>query len=113
MIRLKIHMGLKKTPFELHHGQKPRTELTNLIKDGKSFLSKWSELSVSAESRPKDFNLCCTQPRWRGIGPFSHGRTKTEQKTMTEKSPKQLSVSICSFKFFEKILDKKSLEGRF
>ena len=30
---------LKPTPFELHHGRKPRTELTKLDKDGKSFLS--------------------------------------------------------------------------
>ena len=48
-----IHTGLKKTPFELHHGRKPRTELTNIMKDGKSFLSDWSELSISAPNRPK------------------------------------------------------------
>ena len=39
VIRFTIHTGLKLTPFELHHGRKPRTELTNLVKDGKSFLS--------------------------------------------------------------------------
>ena len=38
-MRFTIHTGLKLTPFELHHGRKPRTELTNLVKDGKSFLS--------------------------------------------------------------------------
>ena len=48
-----IHTGLKLTPFELHHGRKPRTELTNLVKDGKSFLSDWTELSVLAEKKPK------------------------------------------------------------
>ena len=48
-----IHTGLKKTPFELHHGRKPRTALTNIIKDGKSFLSDWSKLSVLAANRPK------------------------------------------------------------
>ena len=36
-----IHTGLMTTPFELHHGRKPRTDLTNIIKDGKSFLSNW------------------------------------------------------------------------
>ena len=31
VMRFTIHTGLKKTPFELHHGRKPRTELTNII----------------------------------------------------------------------------------
>ena len=48
VMRFTIH-----TPFEVHHGRKPRTELTNIIKDGKTFLSKWSELTVSANNRPK------------------------------------------------------------
>ena len=37
VMRSTIHTGLKKTPFELHHGGKPRTELTNIVKDGKIF----------------------------------------------------------------------------
>ena len=53
VMRFTIHTGLKKTPFELHHGRTPRTELTNIIKDGKSFLSDWSELSISSPNRPK------------------------------------------------------------
>ena len=38
------------TPFELHHGRKLRTELTNIIK-GKPYLANWVKLS--AENRPK------------------------------------------------------------
>ena len=53
VMRFTIHTGLKLTPFELHHGRKARTELTNLVKDGKSFLCDWTELSVSAEKKPK------------------------------------------------------------
>ena len=53
VMRFTVHTGLKKTPFELHHGRKPRTELTNIVKDGKTFLSDWSELSISAPIRPK------------------------------------------------------------
>ena len=53
VMRYAIHTGLKLTQFELHHGRKPRTELTNLVKDGKFFLSDWTELSVSAEKKPK------------------------------------------------------------
>ena len=34
VMRFTKHTGLKKTPFEQHHGRKPRTELTNIIKDG-------------------------------------------------------------------------------
>ena len=48
VMRFTIHTGLKRTPFELHHGRKPRTELTNIIKDGKTYLSDWSEISISA-----------------------------------------------------------------
>ena len=32
VMRFTIHTGLKITPFELHHGRKPRTELTNIIR---------------------------------------------------------------------------------
>ena len=53
VMRFTIHTGMKITPFELHHGRKLRTELTNVIKDGRSFLSNWSELPVSASNRPK------------------------------------------------------------
>ena len=53
VMRFTVHTGLNKTPFELHHGRKPRTELTNIVKDGKTFLSDWSELSISAPIRPK------------------------------------------------------------
>ena len=53
VMQFTVHTGLKKTPFELHHGRKPRTELINIVKDGKTYLSDWSELSISAPIRPK------------------------------------------------------------
>ena len=115
-----IHTGMKITPLELHHGCKPRTELTNIIKDGRSFFSNWSELPSLANERPKI-------PIYRnGDGEVSNhivmARTeenafrkkKTEEKTLTEKSPKKKnSVGINPFQFFEKNHNKKSLEGRF
>ena len=52
VMRFTVHTGLKKTPFELHHGRKPRTELTNIIKDGETCLFGWSELSFSAPTWP-------------------------------------------------------------
>ena len=49
VLRFTIHTGLKLTPFDVRHGRNLRTESTNLVEDGKSYLSDWSELSVSAE----------------------------------------------------------------
>ena len=114
VMRFTIHTGLKITPFELHHGRKPRTELTNIIKDGKTFLSKWSELTVSANNRPK-IPIYVTR---NGEGEVSNhlimARTKTEEKAMTEKSPKKKnSVGKYPFQFIEKNHNRKSLEGRF
>ena len=43
VMRFTVHTGLKKTPFEQHHGREPRTELTNIVKDGKTYSSDWSE----------------------------------------------------------------------
>ena len=37
VMRFTIQTGLKKTPFELHHGRKTRTELTNIKKRRKIF----------------------------------------------------------------------------
>ena len=37
VLRFTIHTGLKRTPFELHRIRKPRTELTNIVKDGKTY----------------------------------------------------------------------------
>ena len=53
VMRFTRHTGLKLTQSELHHGRMPRTELTILVKDDKSFLSDWTELSVSAEKNQK------------------------------------------------------------
>ena len=114
VMRFTIHTGLKTTPFELHHGRKPRTELTNIIKDGRSFLSNWREIPVLANNRSKipiyvDRN---------GDGEVSNhivmARTKSEEKAQTENTPKKKnSVGKYPFQFFGKNHNKKSLEGRF
>ena len=91
VMRFTIHAGLNTPPFELHHSWKPRTDSTNKIKDGKSFLSNWSELPVLANSRPK-IPIYVTR---NGEGEVSNhivmSRTKTEEKALTEKSPKKKS----------------------
>ena len=114
-MRFTIHTGLKKTPFELHHERKPRTEPTNIVKDGKSFLSNWSQLSISAPNRPK-------RPIY--VGRVANGvitqhivmtRTKTEERQLAAetKSPKKRNSIRCPFKFLEKRHNRKCLEGRF
>ena len=35
VLRFTVPTGLKRTPFQLHHGKKPRIELTNMVKNGK------------------------------------------------------------------------------
>ena len=53
VLRYKIHTGLKKKFFELHHGRKPRTQLLKIIKDGVFFISDLSAMSILAPNKPK------------------------------------------------------------
>ena len=115
VMRFTIHTGLKLTPFDLQLGRKPRTEITNIVTDGKSYLSNWSELSVSATNRPKI-------PIYVGLdadGDITNhivmARTKTEEKHLTDgpKSPKKKNSVRYLFYFVEKNCNKKSLEGKF
>ena len=114
VMRFTKHRGLKTTPFELHHSRKPRTEITNIIEEGKSFLSNSLELPVLANNRPK-IRIYVNR---NGEGEVSNhlvmARPKTEKKTLPEKSPKKKnSVGRYPFHFFEKNHNKISLEGRF
>ena len=110
-MRFKLHTGLKKALFQLHHCCKSRNELTNLIKDGKSFLSK---LSVPGESRPRIPIHVSRNSDGEVSNHIVITRIKTEEKAVTEKSPKKKSSIIkYPFRFFEKKHNEKSLEGRF
>ena len=115
VMRFTKHTGLKKTPFELHHGRKPRTELTNIIKDGKSFLSNSSELSVSAPNQPKIPIYVGTDADGEITNHMVMARTKTEERQLASesKSPKKRNPVRYPFKFLEKRHNQKSLEGRF
>ena len=114
VIRFTIHTGLKRTPFELHHGRKPRTELTNIVKDGKTYLSDWSEISISA-NKPKIPIYVGRDADGEITNHMVMAKTKTEEKQANEgpKSPKKKSSVSYPFKFVEKNHNKKSLEGRF
>ena len=92
--------------------RKPRTELTNLVKDGKSFLSDWTELSVSAEKKPKVPIYVSRNEEGDVTNYLVMAKTKTEEKAV-DKPKKKNSVSEYPFNFVEKNHNRKSLEGRF
>ena len=91
VMRFTVHTGLKKTSFELHHGRKPRTELTNIVKDGKTYLSDWSELSVLAPTRPKIPIYVGRDADGEITKHIVMARSKAEEKQTAEgvKSPKK------------------------
>ena len=115
VMRFTIHTGFKITPFELHHGRKPRTELTNIVKDGKTYLSNWSEMTVSAPDRPKIPIYVGLDAEDEITNHIIMAKTKNEEKQMEEnmKSPKKKNSVRYPFSFVEKKSNKKSLEGRF
>ena len=115
VMRFTIHTGLKLTPFELHHGRKPRTELTKIIKDGKTFLSNWSEMNISALSRPEIPIYVGRESDGEITNHIIMARNKTEEKQLNEgpKSPEKKNSVRYPFYFFEKNYNKKSVEGRF
>ena len=113
VMRFTIHTRLKLTPFELHHGRKSRTELTNLVKDGKSFLSDWTELSVSAERKPKVPIYVSRDEEGDVTNYLVMAKTKAEENAVYKQPKKKNSVSENPFKFVEKNYNRKSLERKF
>ena len=91
VMRFTIHTGLKKTPFELHHSSKPRTELTNIINDEKSSLSDWSELSILAPNMPKIPIYVGKDAEGEITNHMVMARTKTEERQLASetKSPEK------------------------
>ena len=81
---------LKITPFELHHGRKPRTELTNIVKDGKTYLSNWSELRISAPTGPKIPIYVGRDTEGEITNHMVMAKTNAEEKQLTENQKKNL-----------------------
>ena len=102
VMRFTIHTGIKLTPFELHHGRKPRTELTNLGKiDGKSFLSDWTELSVSAERKPKIPIYVSREEEGDVTNYLVMAKSKADEKAVDKQPKKKNLVSEYPFIFVE------------
>ena len=115
VMRFTIQTGLRKTPFELHHGRKPRTELTNIINDGTSFLSDWSELSILAPNKPKRPIYARRDAEREITNHMVMARTKTGERQLASemKSRKKRIPVRYTFNFVEKRRNRKCLEGRF
>ena len=106
-MRFTIHTGLKITPFEVHHGRKPRTELTNIVENGKTYLFTRSEMTKSAPNRPKK-QLYKGRDAEGEITNHVMARTKTEKKHLNEdpKSPEKKILVRYLLYFFEKNYNK-------
>ena len=115
VMRFTIHTELKVTPFELHHGRKSRTELTNIFKDRKTYLSNWTEMPISAPSRPKIPIYVVRDAEGDITNHMEMAKTKLVEKHFAEgqKSPKKKNLVRYPFRFVEKNYHRKSLEGRF
>ena len=114
-MRFTKHTGLNRTPFELNHGRKPRTELTNILKDGKAYLSNWSEISISAPNKPKTPIYVGLDADGEITNDMVMARTKMEEKQLNEgpKFPKKKASIRYPFNFLEKNLNKNSLVEEF
>ena len=89
-----VHTGPKKILSELHHGRKPRTELTKINKDGKIYLTDWSELSSSAPTRPKIPIHVGRDADGEITTRIVMARTKTEEKQVAEGPKKKNRLAI-------------------
>ena len=99
-MRFTIHTCLKRTPFELHHGRKPRTELTNIVKDGKTNLSDWLEISISEPNKPKiPINVGRdTDGKLTNYLVLAKAKTEEKQANEGQKSPKKNALIRYPFK---------------
>ena len=62
-MRFTVHTGLEVSPFELHHDRNPRTQLTNIIQNNKSYLSDWMSLKVSMPPKQIPINVALNEKR--------------------------------------------------
>ena len=117
-MRFTIHTGLKVSPLELHHGRKPKTELTNIIKDKKSYLLDWTTLNVSEPWKQKPIYVARNK-KGEVTDHIIMARKRKTPCCASRKSPKRRPVKPVSENFqypctfSEKRNQKKSLEGKY
>ena len=109
VMRFTIHTILKKTPFQLPHARKPRTEITNIINGGGIYLSNWSEMTISASNSPKIPFYCGRY----GEGEITNHIIMAGPKRKRSTSLKNKNSVSYPFYFVEKNYNKKLLEEKF
>ena len=109
VMRFTKYTGPKRTPFALHHGRKPRTELTSIVKNSKPFFSDWSVTSVLPPTTQTLGSRC----RRRNNNIMVMARTKVEEKQLNKgpKSSKKEKSVRYSFKTVEKNHEKNHWWG--
>ena len=98
-----IHTGVKTTPFELHHRRKPRTDLTIIVENGKTYLSNWSEMIISAPNKPKIPNYVGHNAKAEIPNHIIMARTNADEKRLNEgpQSPTKKNSVRYPFYFVE------------
>ena len=83
------------------------------MKDGKSFLSDWVELPVSAEEKPKISTYVSRDEEGDVTNYLVKAKTKAKEKAVNKLPKKKNWVSKFPSKLVEKHYNRKSLEGKF
>ena len=120
VMRFTIHTGKGKTPFELHHGRKPRTRIINLTNKQTSLLSDWKTLCNLENpeilpvyiTRDKDGNV--TDHLVMATKKTEPEQTRTEIPTLKRKTTR-ISVNENKFPYYfvERNHQKKSFESKY
>ena len=112
-----IHTGLKVSPFELHPGRKPRTELTNIMKGSKSYPSDWKTMNVAVP--PKEIPIYVARNKKGEVADYIiMARKRKIPCCSSHNSPKGTPMRTVSgnfqypYTFSQKSNQKKSLEGK-
>ena len=118
VLRFTVHTGKGKTPFELHHGRKPRTKLTNLINKQTSLLSDWK--SICDLENPGRLPVYITRDKNGNVSDYLIMSKRREEKPAATTTPtsKRKTIRIPVNKkfpyfFVEKHHQKKSFDSKY
>ena len=112
-----IRTGLEVSPFELHHGRKPTTELTNIIGGRKSYLSDRTTLNVSVPPKRIPISMVRNE-KGKVTGVSIRARKRKTPCWASHWSPKRRPVKPVSksfqhpYTFFEKRNQKNHWKGK-
>ena len=119
VMRFTVHTGKGKTPFELHHGRKPRTKLINFSNKQNSLLSNWETL-CNLEN-PERLPVYITRDSRGNISDYlvmakrKTGPTTPKIESPTKRKPTRIPVNKNKFPYYfvERNHQKKSFESKY